>query len=234
MKMEEMNGTNPELILFDVYQTLLDMSELEKRVNGLLDSKRGYQLWDAWLMQYCFANNALDHHTGFLSLAGATLEMAGKYFGRTIRSSDIDDIVLLFQQLPVQEGVQEGLSLLHQQGYRIAALTNVPAATVIPRMERTGLVSYFEEVMSAESIKKYKPAREVYDWAAKKLEIRNEDILMVTTHGWDIAGAANAGMQTAYLKQGRVIHFPLAPEPQIISSNLPDLAGQLEKKVKSL
>ena len=95
-------------------------------------------------------------------------------------------------------------------------------------MERTGLISYFESVLSAEHVKKYKPCIEVYQWAAKKLGEESHNILMVSAHSWDIAGAANAGMQTAYIKNDKELFYPLAPEPTIIIKNIKDLASQLK------
>ena len=50
----------PRLILFDVYETLIDMNEMEKRVNHLMNSKRGYQIWFELFMQYCFVDNCID------------------------------------------------------------------------------------------------------------------------------------------------------------------------------
>lgn len=94
-------------------------------------------------------------------------------------------------------------------------------------MERTGLISYFEAVLSAENVRKYKPCCEVYDWAAKKLDVDPGEILLVSAHGWDIAGAANSGMQTAYLRQRNEMLYPLAPQPEYIESSIADLVEKL-------
>ncbi len=96
-------------------------------------------------------------------------------------------------------------------------------------MERTGLISYFEVVMSAEHVKKYKPSKEVYLWATKKMNVPAEETLMVSAHGWDIAGAINAGMMTAFVKQPGQMIYLLAPEPNIVCINVADLAQQLDK-----
>jgi 2-haloacid dehalogenase len=156
--------------------------------------------------------------------------MAGRSLGRTISDNEINTLLELLKHLPIQDCVQEGLSILHDKGFRIAALTNIPQKTVIDRMERTGLVSYFESVLSAEHVKKYKPCVEVYEWAASKLKVAIGEILLVSSHGWDIAGGANAGMQTAYIKQDKQMLYPLAPAPTFTCDNLVDLANQLEIK----
>lgn len=218
----------PRLLLFDVYETLLDMSLVEKRINQALDSKRGYIIWFELFMQYCFVDNNTDQFNDFRSIADATLRMTHRILRRDEDTHNINEILELLKHLPIKDGVQEGLSDLYDQNYRIAALTNSPEHIVTQRMERTGLISYFETILSAEHVKKYKPAKEVYTWAAGKLQLRAGDILMVTTHGWDIAGAENAGMRTAYIEQSREMLYPLAPTPEFRCKTLPDLNEQLQ------
>lgn len=227
--MEETQPTppKPEVLIFDVYETLLDMSEVERRVNNLFDTTKGYTLWFELLMQYCFADNFFPTFHDFASIARTTMQMAGRKLGRTIDETAVDDVMEIMKHLPVHEHVPEGLSRLNDLGFRLAALTNSPERVVSERMEPTGLISYFEMVLSAGQVKKYKPAPEVYDWAAKKLATEKEKIMMVSSHGWDIAGAANAGMQTAYLKKGKDLLYALAPAPTLVCTNLLDLAAQL-------
>jgi 2-haloacid dehalogenase len=216
-----------KVVLLDIYETMIDMSEIEKRVNHLLDSKRGYLIWFELFMQYTFVENCTIRFNDFPSIGRATMQMAGTLLNTYVKEEDIQDALELMKHLPLKEGVQEGLSLLHQKGFRIAALTNSAEKMVRDRMERTGLVSYFEKVLSAEHVKKYKPCIEVYEWAAEEMDVRLDQVLMVSAHGWDISGAANAGMQTAFIKQPRQMLYPLAPKPGYVAKNLEALAGEL-------
>lgn len=218
----------PTLLLFDVYETLLDMSAVEKRVNALLDNKRGYTVWFELFMQYCFVDNCIEQFNPFPDIARATLQMAGKTLGEKVDETEIDDLLLLMRHLPVKEGVAEGLSLLHDQGYRIAALTNSAQQIVENRMERTGLISYFEKVLSAEHVGKYKPSLEVYQWALKQLNVAANEVLLISAHGWDIAGACNAGMHTAYIIQEAQMLYPLAPTPALQARNIEVLAHDIQ------
>jgi 2-haloacid dehalogenase len=223
------NMTKPKLILLDVYETLLDMTDIERSVNHLMDSRRGYAIWFEVFMQYCFVDNCTGKFNNFMSIANATMHMCGKNLGVNVTDDDAEDVLNLLSQLPVHEGVPEGLSRLLDLGYRLAALTNVPKEIINERMERTGLVSYFEKVLSAETIRKYKPCTEVYTWAANEVELPVHDMLLVSAHGWDIAGAASAGMKTAYLEQKMQILYPLAPKPDIVCDDLDTLAIELQK-----
>ncbi|HEX2606864.1 MAG TPA: haloacid dehalogenase type II [Flavisolibacter sp.] len=226
-------ATRPELIVLDVYETLLDMSDVERKVNSLMDNRKGYLIWFELFMQYCFVDNCTVQFNDFNSIAKATLQMAGRMLDRTISEAQTESVLELLRQLPVQEEVPEGLSKLHMHGFQLAALTNAPLSMVMDRMEPSGLVSYFEKVLSSEPVKKYKPCIEVYQWAAAQFHLPVEAILLVSSHGWDIAGAANAGMQTAYLDQRKGELYPLGPSPQYTCKTLAALADQLGTAVAS-
>ena len=224
-------SVKPQVILFDVYETLLDMGEVERKLNSFFDSNKGYAIWIELFMQYCFADNCIGEFHPFTAIAKATMQMTAEKLGSRITESETDLVLGLLKHLPVHEGVQEGLSALNDRGYRVAALTNSPQPVVYERMERTGLISYFEMVLSAEEIKRYKPSPEVYNWTAQKLAVPKNEVLLVSAHGWDIAGAAAAGMQTAYLAQRKEILYPLAPRPNLICKNLTELVELLEAGV---
>jgi 2-haloacid dehalogenase len=219
----------PRLLLLDVYETILSMHEIEKRINYRLNSKRAYLLWFELCMQYSFVDNSILQFHDFSTLADAALRTTARLLDQEIHPDDSQEILALMKQLPIHEDVQEGLSSLYNQGFRVAALTNSSEKIVTDRMNRTGLDSYFEVVLSAEQVKKYKPALEVYAWAAAKLQLPPREILLVSAHGWDLAGAEKAGMQTACLSQSRHVVYPLAPQPDYSCKNLKDLADQLQQ-----
>ena len=225
MKPDQM--LKPKVIVFDVYETLLTMSDVERKVNQVMDSSRGYTIWFELFMQYCFANNSLDSFQDFISIGKATLQVTASKLGSSVSDAEANDVLTLLKHLPVHEDVPSCLSELKDSGYTIMALTNAPEKLVFERMERTGLVSYFDEVLSAETVKKYKPDKTVYQWAAEKIKSNVSEILLITAHGWDIAGAANAGMKTAFLKRHKEFLFPLSPEPDLTGNQLSELVSVL-------
>ena len=53
------------------------------------------------------------------------------------------------------------------------------------------------------------------------------DVLFVSAHPWDVAGAANVGMQTAFIEQPGEMLYPLAPTPTFKATNLEELSHSL-------
>lgn len=217
----------PQLIFFDVYDTLLDMTEIRRRINSALKSKRGYDLWFGLLTQHCFLHNCIAAFQPFSDVCRATLRMAGVQLGAQVSDGHIEDLLHLMKHLPLNDGIPELLSQLADAGLGLGALTNAPKNVVWERMERTGLVSYFNPVLSTETIQQYKPAKAVYHWAAAQCSLPPEACMLVSTHDWDITGAHYAGMQTAYIERPHQLAYPLGPAPTLKIKNLNQLLQQL-------
>src|SRR5438309_10530722 len=116
--------TKLQIIAIDVYGTLLDMSELKRKVNNLLDSRIGYLLWFEIFMQYCFVDNCTIQFNDFISIAKATMQMTANKLDRKIDDYDIDNVLEILKHLPVHEGVQDGVTALADECFSIIALTN--------------------------------------------------------------------------------------------------------------
>lgn len=64
--------------------------------------------------------------------------------------------------------------------------------------------------------------------AAKLLGSELGDCMLVAAHGWDVAGAKWAGMQTAFIAREGQQKFPLAPAPELEVADLLALANKLD------
>ncbi|RYZ45804.1 MAG: hypothetical protein EOO14_25310 [Chitinophagaceae bacterium] len=80
----------PKVIILDVYETLLDMSDVERKVNHLLDSTKGYMLWFELFVQYLFVDNCMGKFNNFVAIAKATMLMTARKMGKAVKEDDID------------------------------------------------------------------------------------------------------------------------------------------------
>lgn len=59
------------------------------------------------------------------------------------------------------------------------------------------------------------------------MKVEPFECMLVAAHGWDVAGAKWAGMQTAFIAREGQQKFPLAIPPDIDVSDLASLADAL-------
>ena len=130
--------------------------------------------------------------------------------------------------------VEKELKLLKAAGFRLATLTNLAMPTQVAQLTHAGLAKYFEQMLSIDEVKKYKPAFETYQYAAKKLGVGTENMLMVAAHGWDLAGAMTAGMQTAFIERIGQALYSLEAKPQYTGKDLVVIANAIIKQPGTL
>lgn len=77
-----------------------------------------------------------------------------------------------------------------------------------------------------EAVGKFKPHSSVYQWAAAQMGAGPDECLLIAAHGWDVAGAHWAGLQTAFVARETQQKFPLAPPPDF---DVPDLQALVDR-----
>jgi 2-haloacid dehalogenase len=219
----------PSVILFDVNETLMDMSPLKKKVNDMLASKRGFHIWFGMLLQYSLVDNCIGQYHDFSAIADATLEMTAKALQKEIEEDEKKEALALMKKLSAYADVEKGLKLLKEAGFRLATLTNSPMPTLTAQLQHAGLTTYFEATLSIDAVQKYKPAPESYQYAARALGVSTSEIIMVAAHGWDIAGAMQAGLQAAFIERKGQSLYPLASKPQFVCEDLVEFANAIIK-----
>jgi 2-haloacid dehalogenase len=217
----------PQVLLFDVNETLLDLTPLNDSVDHFLQEPGAARLWFSSLLHYSLVMNAAPHFATFSEIAAATLKMQAAH--RSIEADDnaIQNALKPMLCLTPYPEVSSALARLKQHGYRLAALTNSAQQAVTKQLAHAGLSPYFHQQLSVESVGRYKPDGAVYRWAAQRMQAQVADCLLVAAHGWDIAGAHWAGMRTAFIARPGQQSFPLAHTPDYQVANLSELADRL-------
>ncbi len=89
-------------------------------------------------------------------------------------------------------------------------------------VDRAGIGDLLDGVLSVEAVGVFKPHRAVYELVGKTFGTSPKQVLFVSSNGWDAAGAAGFGFQTAWInRKGE----PMDRLPWTPQSTLPDLTG---------
>jgi 2-haloacid dehalogenase len=217
----------PTVLLFDVNETLLDLTPLSDSINAVLLDERAAKLWFTTMLQYSLVMTVSEQHASLPNIGAAVLEMMAKNMDVVLTSEEAKRALEPMLTLPSFPDVRPGLEKLKQHGFRLATLTNSSQAGVKAQMEHAELTDCFEQQLSVESVGRYKPHRAVYEWAASEMQCRPSRCMLVAAHGWDVAGAKWAGLQTAFISRAGQQLFPLGPKPDIHVADIVVLADQL-------
>lgn len=216
-----------KVLLFDVNETLLDLSPLHSSINEFLGKPDASQLWFTRLLQYSLVMTVSQRYAPFNEIAAATLKMLTKSFGKDARDEDIKAALSTMSVLSPYPEVPDALARLKEKGYRLVALTNSSQTSLKNQLEHAGISDFFEKQLSVDTIQKYKPHKEIYQWAAKAMDEEVQHCMLIAAHGWDVAGAKWAGMQTAFIRRAGQQLFTLADEPDLQLTDMTGLANAL-------
>ena len=217
----------PEIIVFDLNGTLLDLAVLDGHFERIFGSPGTRERWFEQLQILWMSTIASGMYQPFEKLAGAALEMLAAREHAELSSADERIITGQMAELPAFAEVPGALERLRAAGFRLAALTNGARKTALAQLEHAGIADAFEAVFSTDEVERFKPSPEPYLHVAKQLDAKPGKLLMVAAHAWDVAGAHQAGLSSAFVARPRQVLNPLAAKPDYVVKDLAELVSKL-------
>ncbi len=218
---------NISTLIFDVNETLLDLQPLKDSINSSLNDQNAAEVWFSELLQYSLVESITGSYHDFSMIAASILKMNARKRKLDLNDEEIGEILKPISFLHAYPEVAEGLVRLSKAGYKMVAFSNGKPSVLKDQLEFSGLAQYFDHILSVDAVKKYKPHPDTYRYAVDKAGGELRTTMMIAAHGWDIAGAARAGMQTAFIEREGKFVFALAPEPSLVSKDILSLASKL-------
>lgn len=214
----------PEVIIFDVNETLLDLSPLKKSINSALHNEQASEAWFAQLLHYSLVETVKGTYNDFSEIAAAVFKMDAEKYGLSFTESQINDILSPVSELKPYEDVIPALRKLSSESLELVAFSNGKPEVLQDQLEFAEIDHFFSRILSVEACKKYKPHPAAYEYALKETNCSASDAMMVAAHGWDIAGAQEVGMRTAFVERPGKKLYPLASAPDLVLQKLTGLA----------
>src|SRR6266568_3334519 len=92
------------------------------------------------------------------------------------------------------------------------------------QLGHAGLIDLFDQVLSADTVRRLKPAPEPYRMAADRFGVGVGQVRLIAAHAWDVAGARHAGCAAAFVARPGKALDPLAEAPDVIGGDLDEVA----------
>ena len=218
----------PRLLIFDVNETLSDMSPMAKRFEDVGAPAQLAVAWFAGLLRDGFALTAVGSTDSFAHLAAESLRVSlhGLPLNRATGHA-VTYIMDGFSGLPVHADVPAGIGALDALGIRLVTLSNGSVSVAQALFERAGIREHFERLLTVEDAGRWKPAPQAYAYALQQCGLGPEEAMLVAVHPWDIDGASRAGLATAWLNRAGGLYPEYFRAPDVRAASLTDLADQL-------
>ncbi|MFZ0905138.1 MAG: haloacid dehalogenase type II [Mycobacterium sp.] len=218
------------VLVFDVNETLIDIESMEPLFERVFGDPQAVREWFNQLVMYSMAATLSGHYVDYFSLGQGLLQMLASTHRLAITDDDVQALKDGMLTLPAHPDVEDGLTTLRDNGFRLVTLTNSPPNPAGPSpLEHAGLAHFFERTLSVEACRAFKPAPTVYRYVCEELAVNPADCMMVAAHVWDTIGAQSAGFSGALITRpgNALLPIPELPQPAIVANDLRDFAQQL-------
>jgi 2-haloacid dehalogenase len=209
------------ILVFDVNETLLDISVLEPLSVRLFRDARVLRQWFDNLVLYSQALTLSGLYADYFEVGAATLKMLAAIHAVPLTASYTKELVNTMRQLPPHADVAPALTMLADAGFRRVTLTNSPLTGGRSPIDNAGLGRHFERQFSVDSsVRRFKPASQTYAFVAQSLGVELSALRLVGTHAWDALGAMAAGCASALVTRAGNAPVPIGPQVDIVGPDL--------------
>ncbi|MGH3229098.1 MAG: haloacid dehalogenase type II [Streptosporangiaceae bacterium] len=214
----------PAVVAFDVIETLMSLEPLRARLTDIGQPPGLLEAWYTRTLRDGMALSATGDYVSFTDVAEAGLRGLTDY---TVSDEQVASVMAGFAELPAFPDAVPALTQLTDAGLRVACLTNGSAFLASSFVNRTGLGSLVDRVISVEEVYRWKPAGVVYLYAASVMDVPADRMALVAAHDWDCHGAKRAGMTTGWVsRKSGGFGAPFAA-PDVTGEDLTEVAAKL-------
>ena len=213
--------------VFDAYGTLFDFASAAARCQDVPDQKLGAltTLWREKQLQYTWLRSLQESFVDFwrvtedaLEYTLDTLDIASPELQRKLME-------LYLTPAPFPE-VPSVLAQLRKAGFKTAILSNGSEKMLESAVRAGGLTDLFDEVLSVDPVKAFKPHPRVYAYGLEKLGLKAHEVSFQSSNAWDAYGASHFGLRVVWCNRygHRAERLPGSPDFEVRSlSEMPEL-----------
>ena len=225
-----------KVCVFDAYGTLFDVASAARRSAeqpGRGDLAKVWEKlaadWRAKQLQYTWLRAVTGEHTTFWQVTEDGLDWAMEAAG--LEDPELrEELLALYWELAAYPEVPRMLAELKAAGYQTAILSNGSPAMLEGAIDFSGIGERLDATLSVEEVGVFKPARAVYDMVEARFGTKADEVVFVSSNGWDAASAASYGFTTVWVNRAGDPMDRLPGTPHHVLSDLstlPVLVGDL-------
>lgn len=218
---------------FDVYGTLIDTAGVTEALQEFAGDRAVAfsNLWREKQLEYSFRRALMQNYVHFGLCTSYALDYTCRAFELDISRKQKNELLAGYKVLPPFPDVEESLPGLKQQGFKLFAFSNGKPEDVANLLENSGISSYFEDVVSTDEIKSFKPNPAVYAHFLRRTEATGKEAWLISGNPFDVIGAISAGMRGAWVKRSaKAIFDPWEIKPTVTIGNISELADAVLNK----
>jgi 2-haloacid dehalogenase len=221
---ERTRARRPKVVLFDVFETMLQLEGLRSRFVDVGRPEHELELFFARTLRDGMALSLAGSSPPFAEVARSALITTT---GRMLSEEAVLYVLAGFEELPPHLDVEPALMLLANAGVPAYALTHGSAQVAAKALDKAQLRSYLRGVLSTEQLATFKPPARVYEWACRQVNGVPPTTALVAAHSWDVHGAVRAGLLGGFVTRLEGGMSDVVAAPHVVAEHLDEVVERL-------
>lgn len=178
--------------------------------------------WRAKQFEYGFLRSLTDRHDDFFKVTEDALVYTAEALKLNLTPEKRKDLLNAYLTLEPWPDAVDALRKLRASGVRIITIANFSPKMLKANAEHAGITNLFDELLSTEVNRTYKPDPRAYALGMERLKLKKEEIVFAAFGGWDAYGAKSFGYTTYWVNRFNLPMEELGIVPDGTSN---DIAG---------
>jgi len=180
-------------------------------------------IWRTRQFEYTWLRTLGGRYVDFWQVSEEALVFAAKARGVDLSVARRDQLMQSWLTLKAWPDVAPALQQLKNAGIRMAFLSNLTEKMLDAAVKNSGLEGYFEQHLSTDRVKAFKPASTAYQMGVDAFKLEKAEIAFAAFAGWDASGAKWFGYPTFWVNRQNMPMEELGIAPDGVGSGLSDL-----------
>ena len=181
-------------------------------------------VWRTRQFEYTWLRTVGRQYADFWQVTEEALMFSCKSLRLELTKVDSDRLMQGYLELKAWPDALAALNGLKASGLRMAFLSNFTAAMLDQAVKNSGLEGIFDDHLSTDRVRAFKPDPQAYRMAMSAFRLRKEEIAFAAFAGWDAVGAKWFGYPTFWVNRAHVAAEELGVVPEEVGKDLNDLA----------
>lgn len=194
--------------VFDAYGTLFDVAAAARQAAAEPGQEGLANIWETlavdWRhkqLQYTWLRAIADAHTDFWQVTQDGLDWALEATGLANDAPLRERLLALYWELSAYPEVPTMLATLKAGGQNTAILSNGSPDMLSGAVQSAGISADLDDVLSVQDVGVFKPHKSVYQMVCNRFNCTPDQVLFVSSNGWDAAAAAGFGFTCAWVNR---------------------------------
>ena len=218
-------------VAFDVYGTLINTSGVYNTLEKIIGQQATLfmDLWRNKQLEYSFRRGLMNRFVDFSVVTKEALLFCCHTFKIKLDENQIQVLMNEYKVLPAFSDTKKALESLKKDGHRLFAFSNGSHRAVSNLLENSGIIDYFEGVVSVENVAMFKPSPLVYKHFNETTNSEASTSWLISGNPFDVIGAISYGMKSAWVQRSlNTVFDPWDIKPTLIIKELTELSQKFK------